>query len=235
MTPRVVWSSERSFHVVLAQGNGDEDGERITRAAEALQSAALEEVIDLTPASTTIAILLDPLARNPDEIAARALEIVGKCDERSQEMQPKRIVTIPVCYDADLAPDLDAVAAGAGLSIEATVSLHTSNLYTVRFLGFAPGFAYIAGLPKALHGPRLASPRDRVRAGSIGIAGTRTCIYPQSTPGGWRLIGATPMRTFDTNRTPVSLLQAGDQVRFLPIHRDEFESITRSSNVSVRD
>jgi len=133
------------------------------------------------------------------------------------------IVTIPVCYDAEFGPDLADVAAHSGLSTDEVVRLHSGAIYRVCFLGFTGGFAYLGGMPEALHTPRLATPRRAVTAGSVGIAGGQTGIYPTETPGGWRLIGRTPVRMFDPQAQPPTRVQAGDTVKFERIDRAEFE------------
>jgi len=114
------------------------------------------------------------------------------------------------------------------LPIEEVVRLHTSATYRVCFLGFTAGFAYLGGLPEALNAPRLATPRRAVAAGSVGIAGSQTGIYPAETPGGWRLIGRTPLRMFDPQAQPPTRVQAGDRVRFVAIDRAEFEQLRRA-------
>jgi inhibitor of KinA len=115
------------------------------------------------------------------------------------------------------------VADRTRLAVEEVVRLHAGAIYRVCFLGFTAGFAYLGGMPEALHTPRLATPRRAVAAGSVGIAGRQTGIYPTQTPGGWRLIGRTPLRMFDARAEPPTRVQAGDRVRFLAIDRAEFE------------
>jgi inhibitor of KinA len=130
---------------------------------------------------------------------------------------------IPVCYGGEFGPDLAEVAAHAGLDEGATSALHSGAKYRVHAVGFAPGFPYLAGLPGKLHIPRRATPRTRVPAGSIGIGGAQTGVYPLSTPGGWRLIGRTPLRLFrPENETEPALLRPGDRVRFQAISPEEF-------------
>ena len=124
---------------------------------------------------------------------------------------------IPVRYGGADGPDLDGVAYHAGLDADAVVRMHADAEYTVHMIGFAPGFPYLAGLPPQLATPRRASPRARVPAGSVGIAGSQTGIYPLSTPGGWRLIGRTDARLFRPAHEPPTLLAVGDRVRFVPI------------------
>ena len=137
-----------------------------------------------------------------------------------------RKVTLPVCYDAEFGLDLLELAQFANLTVEQFTAQHSSSLYRVYFLGFSPGFAYLGGLPEALHAPRLTTPRQRVSAGSVGIAGSQTGIYPVDSPGGWRIIGRTPMRMFNPEAPPTRL-QPGDLVKFFPIDRVTFEEMSQ--------
>jgi len=139
-----------------------------------------------------------------------------------------RTVTIPVCYDPEFGPDLVELAKAANLTPEDVVRLHSEATYVVFFLGFSPGFAYLGGLPQILHAPRLTTPRKLVAAGSVGVGGGETGVYPIDSPGGWRLIGRTPVRLFTPDATPPTLLQPGDTVRFSPIDREQFRALSDS-------
>jgi inhibitor of KinA len=152
------------------------------------------------------------------ESALRAFE------QRAESLQtPKsRTVEVAVCYDAEYAPDLDQVARVHNLRPKDVVQLHTSRIYHAYFLGFAPGFAYLGDLADEIITPRLDVPRKQVPAGSVAIAGRQTAVYPFSTPGGWPLIGRTPLVLFRPNRKPMELISIGDQVRFHAISREEF-------------
>jgi inhibitor of KinA len=127
-----------------------------------------------------------------------------------------------VCYGGEFGPDLDEVAELHSITAAQAIELHASTHYLVYFLGFAPGFAYLGELPEALATPRLTMPRRSVPAGSVGIAGSQTGVYPISTPGGWRLLGRTPLAMFRPERAQMSLLSIGDHVRFVPISREQF-------------
>jgi KipI family sensor histidine kinase inhibitor len=137
-------------------------------------------------------------------------------DGNGDETQPPRLVELPVLYGGADGPDLDAVAAQAGLSPAEVIERHAAGDYAVAMLGFAPGFPYLLGLDPALATPRLQTPRTRVAAGSVGIGGAQTGIYPRPGPGGWRIIGRTSAVLFDPGRSSPSLLLPGDRVRFRP-------------------
>ena len=136
-----------------------------------------------------------------------------------------RLIEIPVCYGAEYGPDLKVVAELHGLTEAQAIELHASGTYLVYFLGFAPGFAYLGDVAQELATPRLPLPRKSVPAGSVGIAGRQTGVYPISTPGGWRLLGRTPVRMFQPDRVQMSLLAIGDRVRFVPISKPQFAKL----------
>ena len=140
------------------------------------------------------------------------------------EVEAARVVEIPVCYGGGHGPDLDEVADHHGLAPADVVDIHVRGEYRVYMIGFAPGFAYLGGLAARIATPRRAEPRSLVPAGSVGIGGSQTGIYPLASPGGWRLIGRTPLRMFDATRLPPALLGVGDRVRFRGIAPNEFDS-----------
>jgi inhibitor of KinA len=147
-------------------------------------------------------------------------------DVRAEQMQEKPVVKVPVCYGGDYGPDLAFVAQHNGLTPEEVVKRHSQGTYLVYMLGFLPGFAYMGGMDESIACPRLTSPRTRIPAGSVGIAGSQTGIYPLASPGGWQLIGRTPMKMFamDGERAKFAL-SAGDLVQFVPITEDEYKAM----------
>lgn len=171
--------------------------------------ARIPGVVNLHPAYASVLIVFDPLRTTHAEVESAVAQVpVG-----AAKVSRKR-VEIPVRYDG---PDMESVAALHGMAVERVVELHASGVYSVAFLGFVPGFAYLTGLPEALWTPRLAAPRKVVPAGSVGIAGEQTGVYPIATPGGWQLIGHTEAVLFDAAREPMSLLATGDEVVFRPV------------------
>jgi KipI family sensor histidine kinase inhibitor len=157
----------------------------------------------------------------------RVREWLGRCAAAPRSHRPEswRTVIVPVCYGGAHGPDLEAVAAAGGLGVEEVIDRHSGVDYFVSAVGFTPGFPYLGGLPAALHTPRRRTPRVRVPPGSVGIGGAQTGIYPFETPGGWNLIGRTPLRLFNPLVRPPALLQTGDHVRFLPITPEEFGAV----------
>ena len=188
-----------------------ESQKRIWRLAQRL--ADHEEVLDAIPGMNNITVVL----RHPQEMVWDAIEQLQRWWEESEALEPQsRLMTIPVIYGGEDGPDLANVALHSGLTEQQVVELHASVEYVVWFLGFQPGFPYLGGLPERLAMPRHAEPRLRVPAGSVGIGGAQTGVYPLATPGGWQLLGRTPLALFDPLRQEPVLLRAGDRVRFVP-------------------
>jgi KipI family sensor histidine kinase inhibitor len=225
--PRIQWSSERSVHLDCAYLCDPQRPARIAAAAAALRAAALPGVVEIVPAAESIGLEFAPGLVDADTLCARCATIAAEAAALTPEIAPQHAVHIPLCCSPDLAPDLAAVASHAGLQPAEVIERLAASDYTVRFCGFSPGFAYLAGLPAALAIPRRDTPRPRVTPGSFGIAGGTCGLYPQATPGGWQLVGATPARLFDPARSPPALLTPGDRVRLHIIDRADYERLAR--------
>jgi inhibitor of KinA len=176
---------------------------------------------NLHPAYSSVLISFNPLLTHPNDFRAYVHELVERLD--MVELSAPRVIEIPVCYDRSLGQDLEFVAHHNGLTIEDVVRYHCSVEYLVYFIGFSPGFPYLGELPSNLASPRLSSPRLSVPAGSVAIGGSQTGIYSVSSPGGWRIIGRTPMKLFNPDLDPPSVLEMGDLVRFRPIALTEYQ------------
>jgi KipI family sensor histidine kinase inhibitor len=198
---------------------------RAIALAEAVQAAGLPGVRDVVPTYRTVAVFFDPLRTNYDVLVARLEEEAGR--DASDTGTERAAIRIPVCYGGDLGPDLPAVAMAAGIGTDEVVELHTGTTYRVFMIGFVPGFAYMGVVDERIAVPRHSTPRVRVPIGSVGIAGLQTGIYPAETPGGWQLIGRTPLKPFDPTRAEPFLLRAGDAVRFHAIDRAEYDQLWR--------
>ncbi|CAH2901292.1 MAG: Allophanate hydrolase 2 subunit 1 (EC [uncultured Paraburkholderia sp.] len=168
-------------------------------------------VLEVVPGMNNLTLVFDPLEADRDALSKLLQET---WDAAGEAPAAGRDVEIPVQYGGEFGPDLGAVASHTGLGVREVIERHSSGQYVVFFLGFQPGFAYMGGLDEALHTPRRASPRLEVPAGSVGIGGEQTGIYPATSPGGWQLIGRTELPLFDPARRPPTLLQPGDRVRF---------------------
>jgi inhibitor of KinA len=207
----------------------------VLAALRALEAAAIPGVIELAPAYTTVAMFFDPARVAPDEIGQPPFDslrnkIESLLNRGPVDRKPKgesAAIEVPVCYEGEFAPDLAEVARHAGLSEDEVLRRHSSASYRVTCVGFTPGFPFLSGLPSELATPRRAMPRKEIPAGAVGIGGAQTGIYPRKSPGGWNLIGRTPLRLFDVQREQPALFQAGDRVRLRKISREEFDSLSR--------
>jgi inhibitor of KinA len=215
----------------------EETLDEVLRVFQLLQRADIPGVIELAPAYTSVAVFFDPIVviRSSDttngmfnELATRIRNAIAPASRRHRRraaVRGPRLTEIPVCYDAEFGFDLDRVAEHTKLSQREIVDLHTTREYRVACIGFVPGFPFLAGLPKNLATPRRDVPRKEIPPGSVGIGGAQTGVYPLRSPGGWNLIGRTPLKLFDPTKDPPTLLCPGDRVRFRAITREEFESL----------
>ena len=219
--------------------------DEVLRVFHQLRKAAIPGVIELAPAYTSIAIFFDPItvAKSSGRsdglfnwLAARIRAAVAGGVDPGRRVKGRRsdvrIVEIPVCYDPEFAPDMDDVVRHTKISGDRIVELHSTAEYRVACIGFVPGFTFLAGLPKKLATPRRPTPRKEIPPGSVGIGGTQTGIYPLRSPGGWNLIGRTPLKLFDPTKDPPALLCAGDRVRFRMITREEFGALAEATAAS---
>lgn len=235
----IFWLSDRVLRVSLDGDAAHEEAiARAWRLAEAIRAAAIDGVEDVTLAYAGVQVRVRERvamdAHAASAVESRVRDTCGHswdqaCDQASVAgtVLPvsARTIDIPVCYDAECGLDLDLLAREIGLSNDDVIALHTNAAYHVHFLGFLPGFAYMGGVPDVLRVPRHASPRTRVPAGSVAIAGAQAGIYPSDTPGGWRILGRTPLAVFDPSRAVPSLLQPGDRVRFVRIDRARYDEL----------
>ena len=203
---------------------------RVHAVANTLLERPIDGVVDIVPAFTTVAIHYRPEALATEDSAEMPhRRLAAIVEERllhdvAHAERATRVVEIPVCYGGEFGPDLDEVAALCGLSPDDVIGRHAASAHRVYTLGFAPGFPYLGGLDPRLQVPRRATPRTKVPAGSVAIAREQSCIYTLETPGGWNVIGRTPVRLFNANDEPPCLLAPGDGVRFVPIDREAFEA-----------
>lgn len=194
--------------------------QKVRRMNLALKREKIEGVIETVPTYRSLLIVYNPLILSFENLKRRVKEIESALEEI--DLPKPNLTRIPVVYGGLYGPDLEEVAHHCGITPEEVIRLHCSVTYHIYMVGFMPGFPYMGELPDALVTPRLKTPRLSVPAGSVGIAQKQTGIYPMESPGGWRLIGKTPLKMFDPNKQPPSLLQMGDLVEFYPISEEEF-------------
>lgn len=198
---------------------------RVMSVCALLEKSTLPAMIEWVPSYTSVTLFYNPFISSYPQLCKILLQQLNQMKE-SVQLKP-RTVTIPVCYGGEWGPDLDYVASEHGLTPEDVIAIHTSGEYLVHMIGFAPGFPYLGGLSEQIATPRRATPRLRVEAGTVGIGGKQTGIYPVDTPGGWQCIGRTPLRLFRPEENVPSLLAAGDRVRFKQITMQDYLALKR--------
>ena len=222
--PRIVPLGDNGLTVEFTPRIDPKIHERVLAYAAALENHPLLGQLEVVPTYRSITVYFDPGCVDHQTLTARLRRIATK--PRRTTRRRARLITVPVLYTPDVAPDLEAVASETHLTVEEVVRWHTQRLYRVYMLGFMPGFPYLGTVPDRIAVPRLATPRTTVPAGSVGIAGSQTGIYPRASPGGWRIIGRTPIPICDVRRPQPFLLKAGDRVQFHSIDRDEFMKLS---------
>ena len=193
---------------------------RAIALADAVRATAIAGIRDVVPTYRSVAVYFDPLSTNYDALVASLERGAAQPVVEPSDRVPIRI---PVCYGGDFGPDIARVAEFGHMNEGDVVAIHSSASYRVFMLGFVPGFAYMGIVDARIAVPRRATPRVRVPQGSVGIAGVQTGVYPAETPGGWQLIGRTPVNLVDLSRAEPFLLKAGDAVQFFPVDRGEFD------------
>jgi len=207
-----------------------EFGDRVDRALSAMvvglgkrvDAARLTGVVETVPTFRSLLVHYNPLSTSASRLRT---QIDALLTDGTDEQSTGRLWRVPACYEGDLAPDLEEVATRTGLTCSEVITTHTAERYYVYMLGFLPGFPYMGDLPEPLRLPRRKSPRVKVPAGSVSIALDMTAVYSFESPGGWHLIGRTPVCFFDTRRMPPAMLQPGDEVCFEAVSRTEFDSL----------
>jgi inhibitor of KinA len=221
---RIRAQGEGGVVVELGEGIDPAVNARVHQLARAMTARLGGEIVEVVPSYRSLLVIHDPLRTSRERVVEVVEALVGEL-EGAPVPAPGRVVRIPTCYGPAHGPDLAEVARLSGLAVEEVVRRHAGPSYLVHFLGFTPGFPYLGGLDPSLATPRLDSPRARIPAGSVAIGGVQTGIYPMESPGGWRIVGRTPLRLFDPRATRPFLLAPGDGLRFVPIDEATFDAI----------
>jgi len=223
VTPRLLAAGDQALIVEYGDAIDEGVNRRVRALAAALEASRTPGLVETVPTYRSLMIHYDPLV-----LPAADLErLVHAADEGldAASAPGARLVEIPTAYGDGFGPDLAEVAAHAKLTEDEVVAIHTATDYLVYMMGFMPGFPYLGGMSARIAAPRLGTPRTAVPAGSVGIAGSQTGIYPSVSPGGWRLIGRTPVPLFDASATPPALCRAGDRLRFVRVTTDEYAAV----------
>ena len=222
--PRCVPVSETSVMLYLADVIDVALAPVIGRISRSIAEAC-PEVCELTPSYGSILVQVHSAHVDLDELAGKLVEISRRClavPADGEAAVAGKLIELPVYYHAEVAPDLEAVAAVSGLNVEEVIAIHSGRDYTVCAIGFAPGFAFLAEVDERIALPRHESPRGKVPAGSVGIADRQTAVYPMDTPGGWQLVGRCPLALYQPGEQPLSPFEVGDRVRFVPVYRKTY-------------
>ncbi|WP_043929775.1 5-oxoprolinase subunit PxpB [Bacillus sp. EB01] len=224
---------DQAVVIELGEDINEETQQKVQLVTSFLDRNMESWMIEYIPAFTTVTVFYDPVevvykfrgkSRLPYDIVCFQLKkLLGKISSSEETLQ--RTIEIPVCYGGEMGPDLPFVAKHNGLSQEEVIHIHSAGDYTVFMIGFAPGFPFIGGMSEKIAAPRRDNPRIKIPPRTVGIAGKQTGVYPIETPGGWQLIGRTPIELFRSENEPPTLLRAGDKVKFIPISIEEYKSL----------
>jgi len=220
---------DSAFVIELGQHISETIHHKIIAIGNFLDEYSFDGFIEYVPAFTTVTVFYDPLITDYKTVEGLLKEMVQELNEQVDDVDAETI-TIPVLYGGPQGPDLTFVAKHTGFSETEIINIHTETEYMVHMIGFAPGFPYLGGMNEKIACPRKEMPAAKIAAGSVGIAGIQTGIYPIETPGGWQIIGQTPLKLFDVNKNPPALIKAGNKLRFISITEDEFDDLIEEQN-----
>jgi len=225
MTVRFLPAGDRGLVVEFGSEVDIAVNNQVRALALALEAARIPGLLEVVPTYRSLGVQYDPAQLGSEALRVRIEDTLKALDPG--QLAPPKVVRLPTCYGGEFGPDLPFVMEHTKLNEAAVIALHSGTPYHVHMIGFTAGFAYLGGLPETLHTPRLPSPRTKTPRGAVGIGGSQTGAYPAETPGGWRLIGRTPVPLFDPLREPPTPMLPGDTVRFDPISREEYDRLER--------
>lgn len=221
--PRFLPAGDKAVMVEFGNEISEGINKRVRDVFSALQQQNIEGIVEVVPTYRSLLIYYDPLSIAPGKLQKTVLKIMKEMGEIN--LPPPQIYKIPTIYGGSYGPDLPYVAEYNGLNKEDVINIHTKGLYRIYMLGFTPGFCYLGGMDSSIATPRLENPRSNIPAGSVGIAGEQTGIYPIKSPGGWQIIGMTPLKIFNPQASFPFLLSAGNYLRFISIDEEGFTEI----------
>ncbi len=217
---------DKAITVEFGNQISDEINNNVINLSLALEQSGLKAIEEIVPTYRSLLVYYNPLLIDFTTLRNKIFDLINlNLSNQSELEKNKKVHVVPVCYGGEFGPDLNYVAQYNNLTEEDVIRLHCSVEYKIYMIGFAPGFPYLGGMPKSIATPRLETPRKLVRAGSVGIAGEQTGIYPLDDPGGWRIIGRTPLQLYNINKDPPISFKAGEYIKFQPISMEEYKYI----------
>lgn len=222
---RFLPAGDKSLVIEFGDSISPEINKKIRNMYLTIEKSGLDGIVEMVPTYRSLLVSYNPMKIKYNALCDKLREFEDNLGDSGSE--PAKVVEIPTIYGGEYGPDIEFVAQHNNLSIDEVIEIHSSRDYLIYMLGFTPGFPYLGGMSEKIETPRLKTPRTKIPAGSVGIAGKQTGIYPIDSPGGWQLIGRTPVKLFDPFAEPPVLLNAGDYVRFVPIDENEYKSILK--------
>lgn len=224
---RILTAGEQGIVIELGDTICADINARVHRLAKILVDAMGSDILEIVPTYRSLLIYFDPLKIQRQQLIQYIENMMENQTSNGIAIASRKVVYIPVCYDHEFGPDLQFVAQHNGLTVDEVITIHTSSPYLVYMIGFTPGFPYLGGMSERIATPRLEKPRTRIAAGSVGIAGSQTGFYPIDSPGGWRLIGRTPVQAFQPEAVQPFLFDAGVYLQFQAVTRQEYVEIAQ--------
>jgi KipI family sensor histidine kinase inhibitor len=221
--PQIRISGDRAVLVEYGDAIDPVVNEKVRAMTTLLKQGLPDGIEAVIPAYRNLSLIYDPLVTSPEKLLSLLLELEARLHE--VKIPAARIVEIPVLYGGMFGPDIEVVAQHNGLTVEEVIAIHAATDYPIYMIGFTPGFCYLGGLDRRIHAPRRMTPRTLLPGGSVGIAEAQTGMYPVDSPGGWQIIGRTPLRLFAPERENPFHYEAGDRIRFMPVTGEEYERI----------
>lgn len=224
-------SGDKALVIEFSDKISDEVNSKVRSMMIAIEQRKINGIVEITPTYRSLMVHYNPLKVKYNDLINSLKEI--EQDLGNIEIPAPRVIEIPTLYGGEYGPDIENVSSHNNLSIDEVIKIHTSRDYLIYMIGFTPGFPYLGGMDEKIATPRLKTPRTKITGGSVGIAGNQTGIYPIDSPGGWQLIGKTPLKLYDPNRNPPILLQSGDYIKFVEINEKEYREIEEKINSGI--